>query len=47
MRHNLSEVIEVIKDRRTIFPEFYSDRMVHKEQIEMLLNGCALITWIC
>lgn len=39
MRHNLSEVIEVIKDRRTIFPEFYSDRKVHKEQIEMLLNS--------
>lgn len=39
MRHNLSEITEVIKDRRTIYPEFYSDRKVHKEQIELLLNN--------
>lgn len=39
MRHNLSEIIEVIKDRRTIYPEFYSERRVHKEQIELLLNS--------
>ena len=39
MRHNLSEINEVIKDRRTIYPETYSDRKVHKEQIELLLNN--------
>ena len=39
MRHNLSEITEVIKDRRTIYPEFFSDRKVHKEQIELLLNN--------
>ena len=38
MRHNLSDVIELIKDRRTIYPEFYSERQVHKEQIELLLR---------
>lgn len=39
MRHNLSDVVEVIKDRRTIYPEFFSERQVHKEQIEVLLNS--------
>jgi nitroreductase len=38
MRHNLSEVFELIKDRRTIYPEQYSERKVHKEIIERLLN---------
>lgn len=39
MRYNLSEITAVIKDRRTIYPEFYSERKVHKEQIELLLNN--------
>ena len=39
MRYNLSEIIEVIKDRRTIYPETYSDRRVHREQIELILNS--------
>jgi len=39
MRYNLSEISAVIKDRRTIFPEQFSDRKVHKEQIEQLLNN--------
>src|SRR5690554_7039078 len=39
MKYNLSEVNELIKDRRTIYPEFYSERKVHKEQIELLLNN--------
>ncbi len=39
MRHNLSEITAIIKDRRTIYPEFFSDRQVHKEQIEQLLNN--------
>ena len=39
MKHSLSEITAVIKDRRTIYPEFYSDRKVHKEQLELLLNN--------
>lgn len=39
MKYNLSEIIELIKDRRTVFPETYSDRRVHKEQIEVILNS--------
>lgn len=39
MRYNLSEITAVIKDRRTIYPEFFSDRKVHKEQVELLLNN--------
>jgi len=39
MRFNLSEINELIKERRTIFPEQYSDRKVHKEQIEVILNN--------
>lgn len=39
MKYNLSEVTALIKDRRTIYPEFFSDRKVHKEQIDTLLNN--------
>lgn len=39
MRYNLSEITELIRDRRTIYPEQYSDRKIHKEQIELLLNN--------
>lgn len=39
MRHNISEITEIIKDRRTIYPENFSSRKVHKEQIELLLNN--------
>ena len=39
MKYNLSEINELIKDRRTIYPEFFSERKVHKEQIELLLNN--------
>ena len=39
MKYNLSEITDVIKDRRTIFPEFYSDRKVHREQVETILNN--------
>lgn len=41
MRHNLSDSFELIKDRRTIYPEQFSDRKIHKEIIEKLLN-CAI-----
>jgi nitroreductase len=39
MRFNLSEINELIKSRRTIYPEQFSDRKVHREQIELLLNN--------
>lgn len=39
MRFNLSEITELIKTRRTIYPEQFSERKVHKEQIELLLNN--------
>lgn len=39
MKYNLSEITTLIRDRRTIYPEFYSERKVHKEQIELLLNN--------
>jgi nitroreductase len=39
MRYNLSEITDVIQDRRTIYPEFFSDRKIHKEQIERILNN--------
>jgi nitroreductase len=39
MKYNLSEITEVIKNRRTIYPEFYSDRAIHKEQVEVILNN--------
>lgn len=39
MKYNLSEVTEVIRNRRTIYPEMYSDRKVHKEVIEDLLKN--------
>lgn len=39
MKYNLSEITAVIKDRRTIYPEFFSERKVHREQIELLLNN--------
>ncbi|WP_343604061.1 nitroreductase [Fluviicola sp.] len=42
MRYNLSEVTAIIRDRRTIYPEQYSTRKIHKEQIELLLNNA---TW--
>ena len=35
MRFNLSEINELIRSRRTIYPEQFSDRKVHKEQIEL------------
>ncbi|MBL7900221.1 MAG: nitroreductase [Crocinitomicaceae bacterium] len=39
MKFNLSEITEVIKNRRTIVPELYSDRKIHREQIEVILNN--------
>ena len=39
MRYNLSEISELIKDRRTIVPENYSSREVHDEIIKSILNS--------
>ena len=39
MKYNLSEITEVIKNRRTIKPENFSDRKVHREIVENLLNN--------
>jgi nitroreductase len=39
MKYNLSEIVELIKNRRTIYPEQYSTRKIQKEQIETILNA--------
>jgi nitroreductase len=39
MRFNLSEINELIRERRTIYPEQFSERQVHREQIEVILNN--------
>lgn len=39
MKYNLSEITEVIQNRRTIYPEQYSQRKVHKEIVEDVLNN--------
>ncbi len=39
MLFNLSEINELIRSRRTIYPEQYTDRKVHREQIEVILNN--------
>ena len=38
MRYNLSEITELIRNRRTIYPEQFSERKVHREQIELMLK---------
>lgn len=39
MKYNLSEITEIIKNRRTIYPEQYTERKIHKEIIEDVLNN--------
>lgn len=39
MRYNLSEINDLIRNRRTIYPEQFSDRKVHKEQIDLILQN--------
>ena len=39
MKYNLSEITEVIKNRRTIYPEQYTERKIHKEIVEDVLNN--------
>ncbi len=42
MKYDLSEVNGVIKDRRTIYPEAYSERVVQKEMVEQIIQNA---TW--
>ena len=39
MKYNLSEITDLIKDRRTIYPEQFSDRKIQKDQITQILNN--------
>jgi len=39
MRFNLSEINELIRNRRTIYPEQFTERKVHREQVEVILNN--------
>lgn len=39
MKYNLSEITELIRSRRTIYPEQFSERKVHREQVELLLTN--------
>ena len=39
MKYNLSEINEVIRNRRSIYPEQHSGRQVHREVIEDLLEN--------
>lgn len=39
MKFNLSEITELIKSRRTIYPEQFSTRKVQQDQIEKILNN--------
>jgi nitroreductase len=42
MRYSVSELSDIIRDRRTIPPKDYTDRVVHRDLIERVLgNG----TW--
>ncbi len=42
MQYNLSEITDLIRSRRSVAPEHFSDRKVHQEQIELLLTNA---TW--
>jgi len=39
MKYNLSEITAVIKDRRSVKPEEFSSRKVHREIVEDVLNN--------
>ncbi|MDE0772480.1 MAG: nitroreductase [Salibacteraceae bacterium] len=39
MKYSLSELNEIIENRRTIFPEQFSERKVQREQVEKLINA--------
>jgi nitroreductase len=39
MRYDLSEINALIRDRRTIYPQQFSDRIVHREIVETILSN--------
>lgn len=39
MKFNVSEITDVIKARRTIYPKDFTDRKVHRELVEKILNN--------
>lgn len=39
MRYNLSEINELIRNRRTIYPEQYSGRVVQRDMLETILTN--------
>ncbi|MBL4651621.1 MAG: nitroreductase [Flavobacteriales bacterium] len=39
MKYNLSEINEVIRNRRSVYPKQFSDRKVHREMIENMLEN--------
>jgi len=39
MKYDLSEVTEIIRNRRTIYPEQYSTRVVQRDMVEHMLNN--------
>tara|TARA_B110000467_G_C18273579_1_gene453961 strand:- start:525 stop:1142 length:618 start_codon:yes stop_codon:yes gene_type:complete len=39
MKYNLSEINEIIRNRRSIYPKHFSKRKVHKEMIETMLEN--------
>lgn len=39
MRHNINKVTQLIRDRRTIYPEQFTGEGIEKEEIELLLNN--------
>lgn len=39
MKYNLSEISALIRDRRTIYPEQFSDRVIHKEILDQILSN--------
>lgn len=42
MRYSVSELSDLIRDRRTIFPKDYTDRVVQREIVERILQNA---TW--
>lgn len=39
MRYNLSEINELIRNRRTIYPEQYTERVVQRDMLETILTN--------
>ncbi|MCC6599784.1 MAG: nitroreductase [Crocinitomicaceae bacterium] len=39
MKFNLSEITELIRTRRSVRPELFNRRKIHREQLELILNN--------